>query len=217
MDHTQTASGADATVAEETPTVRLNNDVHFERSEPLASLDSTWAPFPRLPAELRLHVWLLCLQRYRMIELDLFAALDEEEDSYPGDASQWRYYTERNELGNIVSSRGYVLSAWSRLGLAAPLSPLFWVNSEARGVALGFYSVHLPFRGVHTGQQQVLYLNPEYDIVSPRPRQFELGDRTVRPDISLDTLVVDFLHDVKAYDCKGQGYVWKSLCGFTES
>ena len=86
---------------------------------------------------------------------------------------------------------------------ASALSPLLWVNSEARQATLSFYQIHLPFPGKY--KDQVLYLNPEYDVVHVRPRRTERTDVDHGPAIG--TLLVDFLHDAKAYDYKGQGYV----------
>lgn len=180
---------------------RLFNDVHFRLWDPPAPFDGVWAPFPRLPAELRLHVWLACLQRNRMIELDIGPAADENPTSYPGDGSQ--YYTTRNALGNIVSGRRYVLS-WSSPCRRHDDSPLLWVNREARRATLGFYSIRLPF--FVSQKKPVLYLNPGYDIVSIRPR--DKGPPTALEPL---TLLADFLHDVKAYDHKGQGCVCEAV------
>ena len=195
-------------VAELSPTSappRLFNDVHFQRWEPPASRDdATWAPFSRLPPELRRHVWLVCLRRYRMIELDIRPAADEDDTAYPGDGSPSRYYTDRNALGNVVSGRGYVLS-WSGRssgGCAGAYSPLLWVSREARGATLGFYRVHLPFFVMQ--REQVLYLNPAYDVVSITTWLGKGHTRNLIKTLRL-SLLADFLHDVKAYDRRGQG------------
>ncbi|KAH6840636.1 hypothetical protein B0I37DRAFT_219690 [Chaetomium sp. MPI-CAGE-AT-0009] len=216
---------------EENPTpcsFALFNDVHFGRrasqsQAPGNSTDTenittgtiptitTWASFPRLPAELRLNVWLSYLRRYRLIEVDVCAADHEDETTYPGNggdnASQPRYYTGRNHLGKIVSGRGYTLSIRGRGCYAASLSPLLWVNSEARLATLSFYQIHLPFPGLH--KEQVLYLNPAYDVVYVRPRQPEVIRADRGPNAS--TLLADFLHDAKAYDYKDQGVVHLAL------
>jgi hypothetical protein len=140
-----------------------------------------------------------------MIELDLYCAAEEDATTYPGNGPQCRYYTDRNRLGNVVSGRGYVLCWTGRRerghagNVTESYSPLLWVNHEARRTALEFYRVHLPFFGLQ--RRQVLYLNPEYDVVSIRPRSFH------PPPLCL---LADLLHDVKAYDPKRQGYV----CGF---
>ncbi len=186
--------------------LRLFNDVYFQRWGPPAPRDATWAPFSRLPAELRLHVWLACLRRHRMIELDICPAANKDATTYPGNGSQ--YYTDLNALGNVVSGRGYVLNWSGRCrGHAGSYSPLLWVNHEARRATLGFTSVHLPFFGLQ--REQILYLNPTYDAISIQP-PWDEGYYTTAFDPL--TLLADFLHDVKVYDRKEQGYVCKSFC-----
>ena len=189
--------------------LRLFNDVYFSRAATPPSYD-TWAPFSRLPAELRLHIWLLFLGRYRMINLGIHVAEDENATAYPGDTADGvrsQYYINRNHLDKIVSGRGYTLVIRGR-GYAASLNPLLWVNNEARQATLSFYRVHLPFP--RQDGEQVLYLNPEYDVFCVRP---EFRPKTLppspepRPQPPPRTLLADFLHDVKAYDPKNQGYV----------
>ncbi len=139
-----------------------------------------------------------------MIELDLSSAADEDAAVHSGS----RHYRDRNALGNIVSGRGYVLT-WTgrRQGPAAgAYSPLLWVSREARQATLSFYRVQLPFFGLQ--RDQVLYLNPEYDVVSVQPL-WEVGLTVFNAHI----LLVDFLHDMRAYDRKGQGYVHESSLG----
>lgn len=174
------------------PTHMLFNDVHFSHQEAASPAPSfpTWPLFPRLPAELRLHIWTLHLQRHRMIELNIDPA-DEDPDCY----------TRRNHLGQIVSGRRYTFTVRGRKPSFAPLlSLLMQVNREARRAVLGFYRIHLPFPG-RQPNEQVLYLNPDYDVVYARPREPEAGSYA-----GFATLLVDFLHDVRAYDYKDQGY-----------
>lgn len=185
---------------------RLFNDVHFDRQAPLPPRDAPWAPFPRLPAELRSQVWLFFLRRHRMIEVDICGGPNENGTDYPGDASQSRYYCSRNSLGQVVSGRGYILRIPGRRGYAASLSPLLWVNTEARQAALRFYHIRLPLAGLHGGQ--LLYLNREYDIVFVRV-QPSAAIGTVDPHRA--TLLADFLHDAKAYDSKAQGCGYDNL------
>lgn len=184
-------------------TFGLFNDVYFSHWAPPALCDSTWAPFPRLPTELRLYIWLLCLRHRRMIEKNICAADDEDHTAYPGHVSKPRYYTGRNPRSKIVSGRGYTLRVRGPGSYAASFSPLFWVNKEARRAARSFYHVHLPFPG--PGAEQVLHLNPGHDVVHVRPR----GSRAIPGNLVLPpmTILADFLHDVKAYDCKDQGCV----------
>ena len=203
MDQTPaptTHTNTDTDIATPTPP-RLFNDVHFQRSEPQGPRHAaSWAPFARLPPELRRYLWLACLRRHRMIDLDICAA-DEDAAVHSRHGSQ--YYSHRNALGNIVSGRDYVLS-WSgdRQGPAGAYSPLLWVSREARRAALAFYRVQLPFFGLQ--RDRVLYLNPAYDVISIQP-QWESG-RAVS-----HIMLADLLHDIKAYDRKGQGYVYEQV------
>lgn len=172
--------------------VRLYNDVHFKTVNP--KIYDSWTHFSRLPAELRLRIWRLSLQRNRMIEVNMYAD--------PHNNTQPRCYADRNELGKIVSGRAYTLIVLGQ-GYAATLSPLLHVNSEARSAALEFYHIQLPFP--QRGGAQKLYLNAEYDVVYVKfePR-FMRG--TVRAP-SPDTVLIDFLHDLRAYDPRDLGCV----------
>ena len=189
----------------DTPTpLRLFNDVYFQRWDPPAPRHVTpWAPFARLPHELRHYVWLACLRRHRMIELDICGTPEDPDAAvHPNNHSQ--PYSDCNSLGNIVSGGDYVMSWSSRCqGPTGGYSPLLWVSREARQAALSFYRVQLPFFGLQ--RDQVLYLNPDYDVVSIRP-SWDTDWYYVDPHVML----VDFLHDVRAYDRKGQGYVYGS-------
>jgi hypothetical protein len=185
--------------------VKLYNDVHFSRAA-APPVDQGWAPFPRLPAELRLHIWLLFLRRRRMIEVGVRPAKDEEGGAYPGDDAegQSRFYARLNHLGNRVSGRGYTLVLKGGQGFATALNPLLGVSSEARQVALGFYRVHLPFPGRHG--EQLLYFNPEYDVLSAWPACVYRTEGFV-PMPNAATVLVDLLCDMRAYDPKDQGCV----------
>lgn len=123
--------------------LKLFNDLYFSQSTSTLAFD-IFALFPWLPVERRLDIWLLFLQQYRMIDLDV--AIHEQVDDTV-------YYTNLNRLGNIVSARGYTLSLSGR-GYALSLSPLLRVNRETRQAALSFYRVHLPFPG--KGSKRVL-------------------------------------------------------------
>lgn len=83
-------------------------------------------------------------------------------------------------------------------------SPLLQVSSEARHAALQYYRVRLPFpRG---GGGQVLYLNPEHDVLFVRPEvpsRWTGAQAPPRPTVVL----IDFLHDVRAYDPRDKGYI----------
>ncbi len=201
MDHTK-----------DQPAPLLFNDVYTALAARCMRTGSTgtWAPFPRLPAELRLHIWVLCLRRHRLIDIDLAPEVLPD-GSYP-----FPRYTDRNHLGRVISGGlSYTFALRGRGSYAASLSPLFHVNHEAREVARSFYRIHLPF----PGSDQVLYLSPEYDVVYLRSREPKPRPRSPPPDPHVfqvrfpllypgfDIILVDFLHDARAYDCKDQGYV----------
>jgi hypothetical protein len=179
----------------------LFNDVYFSRwEEPIPPSLSIWAPFPRLPAELRLHIWQLSLQQHRMIEVDIYPTA--------GDHADTPQYADRNHLGRIVSCRSP--SYTSRLrghgsyaAYAASLTPLLRVSREARAAALSFYHIHLPL-----GIGQILYLSSEYDVVYVRPRPPKPIKRPPEadPKPEFGVILVDFLHDARAYDYKDRGY-----------
>ncbi|KAH6641879.1 hypothetical protein F5144DRAFT_482231 [Chaetomium tenue] len=180
------------------PTPMLFNDVHFSHCEAVSPVPCfpAWPLFSRLPVELRLHIWTLHLQRHRMIELDIFPADDDP-----------HCYTDRNDLGRLVSGRRYTFSVRGRgRSFAPPFSLLLQVNREARMVALNFYHIHLPFPG-RQYKEQILYINADYDVVYVRPRQRRSRDH---PQGCAD-LLVDFLHDARAYDNKGQGVAHLAL------
>ncbi len=177
------------------PTPLLFNDVYFSRQEkPTCPSPSTWAPFSRLPAELRLRIWLLPLQQHRMIEVDVYGG--------DNDAPQ---YADRNHLGRIVSGRSYTSRLRGRGHCASSLTSLLRVSHEARQAALSFYHIHLPL-----GTGQVLYLSSEYDVVYVRPRLRESTrlppERDPIPNFG--AILVDFLHDARAYDYNDKGHVF---------
>ncbi len=185
----------------------LFNDVYSSRWESLSPAPvpdgAAPFPFPRLPVELRLHVWQLYLQRHRMIEVDISGGTDDDEPEH----SESRYYIDRNHLGRVISGGRYTLAIRGRESITTPL--IFQVNREARGAALSFYHIHLPFPGWQHNKQ-VLYVNPKYDVVFVRPRN-PPTPRPERAEPKFANLLVDFLHDAKAYDRKDQGYTHPSF------
>ena len=178
-----------------TPTtqpLKLYNDVHFGADHDNDKLQ-TWTPFRRLPAELRLHVWLLALRQYRLVEVYF----------EPWYGSQSNLYTERNHLGRLVSGRKDRLTLVGG-GYAASLSPLLRVSREARQAALSFYRIHLPLpiprRPVQVENQApvpLLYLNPEYDVVYLNIPAADMPRGVL--------LLPDLLHDIRAYDPREKG------------
>ncbi len=130
-----------------------------------------------------------------MIEIDLGPTGDYDDD----DA---RRYTDRNHLGRIISGGRYAFRLrGGRRSYAASLTSLLHVNHEARGAARSFYHVQLPL-----GAGQVLYLSPEYDVVYVRP--WEPKSTPPGIDLPLAAVLVDFLHDARAFDYKDRGHVF---------
>ncbi len=149
--------------------------------------------FTRLPKEIRFQIWRHALQRSRIVHVTVDPSNDENLPRHIP-------YTTQNKLGKLVSDNGCrALVAGYRI-----FSKLLRVNSEARHEALLFYHIHIPCqirdREGET-KHSTIYLNPEYD--------FLYLDRPVR-----DTLqVIDFLHDLKAYDPQGIGLLNLAITG----
>ncbi|RYP92527.1 hypothetical protein DL770_001393 [Monosporascus sp. CRB-9-2] len=137
-------------------------------------------PFPTLPAELRVKIWHLALERQRIIKVRLLnRMLMDELLAQQGDIRP-RPKTHENERYGVIV-HGY-----------QTLSKLFRVSRESRDAALSFYRVHLPcwlIKGATRDDAMkpgILYFNPEYDFLY------------IRNDNNIDTgQVVDFLHDLK--------------------
>ncbi|KAK3898598.1 hypothetical protein C8A05DRAFT_18855, partial [Staphylotrichum tortipilum] len=102
-------------------------------------------------------------------------------------------YTDHNHLGRVVSGSSYNFDLRGPAYHGASLSPLLRVNQEAGDVALVFYHIRLPF----PGREQVLYLNSNLDFVQIRTYNLAKSHFTA--------LLLDFLHDARAYDIKDQG------------
>jgi hypothetical protein len=142
-----------------------------------------------------------------MIEVSLYPPDDDDASTYPDDPGRLadliksRYYRERNSLGNLVSGRRYKILIDDN-GFAASLSPLLWVNAESRQTALDFYRIHLPFPGLDG--KQLLYLNPEFDVVSVQEMFVLRGNRYTS---RAGAITIDFLCDIRAYDPRHKGCV----------
>jgi hypothetical protein len=207
MDQTRDATVDNNTAIDNTASVRIFNDVYLSRTTPPTTDNGRWTLFSCLPAELRLHIWLLFLQECRFIELQVSIDVDED--------GQSRSYTDRNSLDRVVSGRDYTLEliGTDGRGYAAPLSPLLWVNHEARQTTLSFYRVHLPFPRYDA--DQVLYLNPEYDVLYVSPHIARAEPPMLLSQYSGLNPLPDFLHDVRAHDPRDQGYGKHSNCHFS--
>lgn len=52
----------------------------------------------------------------------------------------------------------------------------------------------------------MLYLNPKYDVLYVRP-EFQPPQSDIQPKPRAATVIVDFLHDIRAHDPRDQRYV----------
>ena len=168
-------------------TTILNDSYLFECPKPA---ESTFSMFSKLPQEIALTIWKLVLRLQRIIGITVKARV-----VYPEYHFLHRMpYSTKNRLGNIVSNQGYSLS----ITTDHRLTPLLQVNRQSRQAALEFYRVHIPYYqdNLDHKPQQHLYLNPEFDVLHIKA----YGTRDDFTDV-----IVDFLHDAKAYDVQGHG------------
>ncbi len=166
--------------------------------------------FPQLPVELRLCVWRSYLQRKRLVSITVWP-FGEADDATAKAGQDACFYTGRNKLGKVVSGKAYELVT----NTDHRLSPLLSVNAEARGAALDYYRLRMPFcaaPGYVSDDARLVYLNPEFDIVHvnpPRqPAQFLRPDEPpteVQEEVPAQDLFADFLHDCRAFDPRGRG------------
>ncbi|KAK8002986.1 hypothetical protein PG989_002705 [Apiospora arundinis] len=157
-------------------------------------LETAFLLFPRLPPEIRVKIFQSFLERHRIIQVRLSLSSPNAGSGETGDGVP--PYTTHNELGNLVSGDTYRICASKYL---AP-SELFFVNHEARDVARRFYRVKVP-----------CYLYPTQGSIFPFPKPDTTFLYNPEFDIlhiqyfSTLQLLVDFVHDVRAHDCKGVG------------
>ncbi|MCJ1404407.1 hypothetical protein MMC11_007632 [Xylographa trunciseda] len=160
----------------------LLNDFHRDHTEGSNERARCFfPPFPRLPAELRISIWIHVLQRHRLIRL---VVTDETHQSPCEDILEQG--VRRNVLGNVISGKNYKFQITTH----HLLTPLLRVNRESRQVSMQFYRVHIPYDSSN-GERQC-YLNPEFDFIH------------IHPDGPSEVLA-DFIHDFKAYDPIGVG------------
>ena len=157
------------------PTARLN---HLCSDCLLREVD--FHKFPDFPPEIALMIWKFALQRHRLISLFVVSG-DYSNHHYPHSER----YSAKNELGKIVCGGNY----WLSVNGIHRLSPLLGVSHQSRKAALNFYRVQIPYK---YGERRCLRLNPEFDFI-----QIEL--------LGPPEILVDFVHDVKAYDPSGIG------------
>ncbi|KAK8037931.1 hypothetical protein PG994_014698 [Apiospora phragmitis] len=173
-------------------TRRIFNDKH-RHSRP-DEPEATFLLFPRLPPEIRVKVFQSFLERHRIIQVRLSLSSANGGSGETGDGTT--PYTTHNDLGNVVSGDTYRICASKYLAR----SELFSVNQEARDVARRFYRVKVP-----------CYLYPTQGSIFPFPKPDTTFLYNPEFDIlhiqyfSTLQLLVDFVHDVRAHDCKGIG------------
>lgn len=185
------------------------NDNLGVSSLPTPSAHKTFPHFSRLLPELRLYVWKLCLPPRRMISIrisqpklprrtpgDRMRGHGDDNDDDGASASH-SYYTTRNSLGNIVSSYPYRVHVphfeqWSRA--------LEYVNRESRQAFLSFYRIPIPIYQEDRGQEALLRLNPDTDILEVQLEQ-----------ITRAPALVAFFHDAMANDPVGRGIAHLAL------
>ena len=191
---------------------------------------ATFHQFPLLPTEIRLKIWRACFPPARVITVDFedttreyLKLFDEEEHTALSERLLYRLwerpYTERNELGNLVSGCPYdfrvmgVPYEWSRC--------LQRVNTEARDAYRLQYRLALPFplrpepgemrnvggtesemeAEVYTrmksrivrdgGQGSVLRLDPESDIFMLDKRSLTFSPHSSHGDEELDRVILE--------------------------
>ena len=169
------------------PSSTILNDYHSD-SPPIGEQEGLleFPLFPRFPPEIRSAIWRCALQRYRLISIGVV----HEGDNGPppwARGDPWPY-TARNRMGNTISGMKYHLNVVKDYRL----SPLLRVSRESRQVVLRFYRVHIPCDWNAHGEQRLLYLSPEFDFLQLHP-------------VGVPEILVDFVHDVRAYDPQGIG------------
>lgn len=183
--------------------------------------------FSQLPPELRLRIWHSSLEDHRRwLKIDIATGPLAPPVLYTPPAAaaapEIPAYSTRNQLGNVISGRSYIAST---RGLQLH-SKLLRTSREARGAALRFYRVHIPlhfwadpvdrYLPLTTLDRHVpvlrgtLYSNPEHDVV-------QLSS-TARGDADDQHPLLDFIHDLKAYDPRGIGICNLALgsCGMRD-
>lgn len=169
--------------------------------------DAVFKLFPRLPTELRLHIWKLSIAKQRLIEIQLHYA-EEGDDAHS---------VTTNALGKSLSNQRYIAVVRNSIQLH---SKLLRVNREARQTALEFYRIHMPCvlltadnlahhlqsgdsgyldPSVARTSPQPLYLSPEHDILYIQARP------------PAEHTLVSFIHDLRAYDPLGIGLLRLAL------
>ncbi|KAF2702969.1 hypothetical protein K504DRAFT_539182 [Pleomassaria siparia CBS 279.74] len=152
--------------------------------------------FPKLPLELREHIWELSLPQQRLLKVTVAAAelVYDSAHQSKGNASNdpnHAPYQSKNKIGNIISGADYHL----RLGSTNTHSPLLHVNHEANALVHRVYRVHVPItQRVPTFDAPCLRFCPERDTILI----------TVERDED-KAYFADFVHDALANDPMKKG------------
>ena len=153
--------------------------------------------FSQLPLDISAAIWRCVLQCYRLIVIEVTEDNSNNNNNQADDPQnlplsksthQEPLSSRKNSLGNTISERNYHL----RITTCHRLHPLFQVCHESRQAALQFYRVHIPSDFSTHGNQRCIYLNPEFDFLHIKQQD-------------APHLLVDFVHDLKAYDPLGIG------------
>lgn len=118
---------------------------HLQIYNPQPDTSSSFPQFARLPQELRLYIWSLCLRTERFVRAQLEAPSDDSDQPFTLLVKEAKF-----------------------------LNKLFHVNVEARQVAHEFYRVQLPCV-YHDGTKKhdaTFYLHPELDILWLGPGRY---------------------------------------------
>jgi len=185
--------------------LRFINDYYQTRNT-----DAVFTLFPKLPTELRLHIWKLSVTKQRLVEIELHCV---DDDLPPADSRSRAEAlpAATNALGKALSNGRYIAVVRNSIQLH---SKLLRVNREARQAALEFCRIHIPCillstrdllnhlkagdrgypdQSVAQTPPQPLYLNPEHDILF------------LKAHPPAQQTLVSFIHDLCAYDPRGTG------------
>lgn len=162
-----------------------------------ANDDSCFGLFPKLSAELRLHIWRYSLiEKQRLLQIQVAHPIPDD-DLVSEPAQDVAPYSIKNALNKLISNKNYNATVEGH----HLFSKLLRVNREARQAALEFYRVHIPCNIRSTNMYlkptpSILYINPEHDFIHLTGDSGGSGDTKS---------FVDFIHDLKAYDPKNTG------------
>jgi len=149
---------------------------------------TSFAPFPHLSTELRLQIWELSLQRYRLFEVTFEPpAAPPATNDHHGTAEEIR----------DAPPQQPVIHTWTSLH-----HPLLHTTRESRAVALAFFRIQIPclvpLPSPHDDTvASTLYFSPEWDFLF-----FDIQDSDIHAH-AVSSLAM--LRDMRAADGKGRG------------